>query len=56
MSFLLRNKEPKEAPVIASSEVSEGLVHYYQCMRSNVNNSQYFRMGIAWHPEGYKLV
>ena len=25
-------------------------------MRSNVNNSQYFRMGIAWHPEGYKLL
>jgi hypothetical protein len=56
MSFLLRNKEPKEAPFIASSEVSEGLVNYYQYMRSNVKDSRLFRMGIANHPKDLKLL
>jgi hypothetical protein len=44
------------APIFASSEVSEGLVNYYQQMRSNVQDSLLYRMGIANHPKDLKLL
>ena len=53
MSFLLRNKELRKPLILlASSEVSEGMVHYYQHMRSIIKDSDFEnRMGIAIHPK-----